>query len=68
LKDLRKVKQHLLEASGGQEEHKPDLVRGPPIAREWLVAEPEQGTAKPVYSSPIWNPGLGFKATIVDFL
>jgi ankyrin repeat protein len=67
LKDLRKIKQHLLEASGGEHKHKPgDLVHGPPITKE-LVTQPGQGTAKPVYASPIWNPGLSFKATIVDF-
>jgi ankyrin repeat protein len=69
LEDLRKIKQQLLEASARQNKRKPDdLVHGPPTTKKAQASQPEQGTAKPVFSSPIWNPGLGFKATIVDFL
>lgn len=69
LEDLRKIKQHLLEASARQNKHIPgDLVHGPPIVKKSQVDQSERGTAKPVFSSPIWNPGLSFNATIVDFL
>lgn len=69
LEDLRNISQQLLEASAIRNKHKPsDLIHGPPIGKKEQASLTEQGTAKSVFASPIWNPGLGFKATIVDFL
>lgn len=69
LKDLRIIKQSLLEASLKEPKEKHgDLLQGPPIRIKPPESQPTQGTAKPVFQSPIWNPGLNFKATIVDFL
>jgi hypothetical protein len=69
LEDLRKIKQLLFEASVKENSYRSgDLVHGPSIIKKPLATELEHGKAKPVFASPIWNPGLSFKATIVDFL
>jgi len=69
LEDLRDISQQLLVASASRNKHKlGDLVHGPPIWKKEQARLTKQGTAKPVYASPIWNPGLSFEATIVDFL
>lgn len=72
LQDLRDISHQLLVASAASAElkkHKADgLVHGPPIWKKPKASLTEQGTAKRVFASPTWNPGLGFKATISDFL
>jgi ankyrin repeat protein len=69
LEDLRNINQQLLEASVKRNKHRAgDLIHGPPIVKKEQSSLTEQGTAKSVFASPIWNPGLSFKATISDFL
>ena len=69
LEDLRDISHQLLVASGTRNKYKPgDLVHGPPIWKKEQTSLAERGTAKPVYAFPIWNPGLSFKAEIIDFL
>jgi hypothetical protein len=70
LEDLRDISHQLLVASAAKsKKHKADdLVHGPPIWKDPKVGLPKKGTAKRVFASPTWNPGLGFTATISDFL
>ncbi len=69
LEDLRNISHQLLVASSKLNRHKPDdLVHGPPVWKKPQASLTERGTAKPVFASPIWNPGLGFKATISEFV
>jgi ankyrin repeat protein len=70
LEDLRDISHQLLVASAAKlnKRSPSDLVHGPPIWMKPKASLTEQGTAKRVFASPTWNPGLGFKATISDFL
>jgi ankyrin repeat protein len=65
LEDLRKVKQEL------EKKFKPTIkyssntpFKGPPLKPVEAIV----GRTKPVFATPIWNPGLGFRGTVVDFL
>lgn len=69
LEDLRKIKQLLLDQNCL--ERKPELntsFHGPSIFKRPQASRPNRSRARSVYSSPKWNPGLGFEASIVDFL
>lgn len=72
LVDLKRIKQALLKQiveRNGKTRHQPTgPFRGPPTTKKTDDDTPKQGNAKPVFESPSWNPGLQFKATIIDFL
>jgi ankyrin repeat protein len=82
LDDLRQMKQLLVTKRSTETVPSDELTfKGPRIIKphasvnktpEELLSCPEKGKptgkARSVYSSPIWNPGLSFKADIIDFL
>jgi ankyrin repeat protein len=70
--DLQRVIQILRGEMGGTDSEKPGMeFHGPKrnllvVGRE-TKATPEPVLAKPVFSMPYWVPGVGFRATIIDF-
>jgi ankyrin repeat protein len=69
LHDLRKTKEKLLRAlvlENKQQTGSP--VEGPYLSKKPQASESLPKKAKPVFESPQWNPGLKFRASIVDFL
>jgi ankyrin repeat protein len=78
LEYLQEIKRALLIALLKTKQSSSSFFPGPPISQtvspnrlEQVIAQQmakKFGTAKPVFSSPIWSPGLSFQATIVDFL
>ena len=78
LEYLQDIKRQLMVSFLKIKQSPTSFFAGPPIVTtvapdqsEQVVAEQiikKFGNAKPIFSSPIWSPGLSFQATIVDFL
>jgi ankyrin repeat protein len=70
--DLQRVIQILRGEMGATDSEKPGMeFHGPkrnlPATGKETKASPEPLLAKPVFSMPFWIPGVGFRATIIDF-
>lgn len=67
LEDLRQIRQLLFKRSRqSNKQYSNVLLKGP--SSNPTPSRNSRGVATSVFASPLWNPGLGFQATITDFL
>jgi len=69
LQGLRKIREMLLQkATDKHEKPARGPFPGPPITKQPQESQSPTKRVRPAFESPKWNPGLNFRASIVDFL
>jgi ankyrin repeat protein len=69
LQGLRKIREMLLQkATDKREKPASSPFPGPLITKQPQESQSRTKRVRPVFESPKWNPGLNFRASIVDFL